>query len=164
MCCLLQLSRVLYCELLGLSIHFSELLGLWYNRQNCGVLFVNFYYFFVMMCNKHSDLRPSALAQLLGISKSTISNWKKRNTFPRDSTIAPIAEYFDCSIADLKNEYEAFVNCSDKKTVAINGDGLYDDLREFMNLLPTLTPAEVAVLLAAAKAQLAGRKAPGVEE
>ena len=58
---------------------------------------MNFYDLFINMCIQ-KNVKPSVAANEIGISKSNVSNWKRRNTFPTDSNLKKIADYFDVSV------------------------------------------------------------------
>lgn len=89
-------------------------------------LTVNFYYdVFVPLCARFNK-SPSKVAIEIGCSKSMVSNWKTRGTFPTDTTLMKIATYFGVSVEDL---------LADNKTPATtNGDGLTDMEREILTL------------------------------
>lgn len=64
-----------------------------------------FYENFIKLCAK-AGKTPSAAAKEIGISKSTVSNWKTRGTAPTDVTLTMIANYFGCDISELMAENE----------------------------------------------------------
>ena len=91
-----------------------------------------------------------------GLSVGTIGRWNEST--PSVDKVVKVSLFFDVSVDYL-------VGLTDeKKPTAGGGDGLSDVLREFINLLPSLTPQEVSVLLATAKAQVAARKAQDSQE
>ena len=64
---------------------------------------MSFYDNFVYRCNQFGKT-PTAVAQDLGLAKSSVSCWKKRGSKPTDVNIVKIANYFGCSVADLTGE------------------------------------------------------------
>ena len=56
-----------------------------------------FYDIFLQLCNSVNKA-PSAVVQELGMNKSAVTNWKTRQTPPRDSTLRKIADYFNVSV------------------------------------------------------------------
>ena len=81
-----------------------------------------FYENFIKLCAK-AGKTPSAAAKEIGISKSTVSNWKTRGTAPTDVTLTMIANYFGCDISELSGEGK-------KETVPM--DGLSEKETEFI--------------------------------
>ena len=68
-----------------------------------GNVFMSFYSNFVHKCNEQGKT-PTAVALELGIAKSSVSCWKKRNSTPTDVNLIKIANYFGCSVSDLTGE------------------------------------------------------------
>lgn len=66
---------------------------------------MNFYNKFNLLCSQIGK-RPSPVAEELGISKSTVSNWKTRGTMPTDSTLQKIAAYFGVDVDELREDEE----------------------------------------------------------
>ena len=87
---------------------------------------MNFYYdVFVPLCARFNK-SPSKVAIEIGCSKSMVSNWKTRGTFPTDTTLMKIATYFGVSVEDL---------LADNKTPATaSGDGLNEFARAINSL------------------------------
>lgn len=46
-------------------------------------------------------LSQEALASLLSVSDGTVDNWEKGNCYPTLSTVARLAQFFNCSIDEL---------------------------------------------------------------
>jgi len=61
---------------------------------------VTFYDRFVTLCANRGK-NPSPVAVEIGLTKSTVSNWKKRGTSPTDATAQRIADYFGISVEHL---------------------------------------------------------------
>jgi transcriptional regulator with XRE-family HTH domain len=61
-----------------------------------------FYDNFLELCNSVGE-KPSAVALKLGISKATVSNWKRRKNGATDATALKIANYFGITVDELKN-------------------------------------------------------------
>ena len=78
-----------------------------------------FYDVFLQLCNSVNK-SPSAVAQELGLNKSAVTNWKNRQTPPRDATLRKLADYFAVSVDYLLG--------NEKKSPEINsGDLLIAD-------------------------------------
>lgn len=68
---------------------------------------MNFYFDkFVPLCNSVGK-SPSKVALELQCSKSMVSNWKVRGTFPTPANLAKIANYFNISVEELQSEKPA---------------------------------------------------------
>ena len=102
-----------------------------------------FYDKYIKLCAA-AGKSPSAVAQEVGLYKSTVSNWKNRGTNPTDATAQKIADYFGVPVADLTAEEQT------KKPATVSGDELDETTREIMDILSDLTPEELAL----AKARL----------
>ena len=104
-----------------------------------------FYENFIKLCAK-AGKTPSAAAKEIGISKSTVSNWKTRGTAPTDVTLTMIANYFGCDISELMAENE-------EKPIQM--DGLTEEEARFLEKLrkasPEIQQAVMAVLRSAEK-------------
>ena len=75
-----------------------------------------FYENYVRMCNA-KNLSPSAVAELLGIKKSTVTRWKKGGD-ATDKTLSLVADYFDVDLDDIRNKKITY----DGKNVLIDGE------------------------------------------
>lgn len=104
---------------------------------------MNFYNKFIKYCTL-AGKAPSRAAMDIGLSKSTVSNWKTRGTFPTDATAQKIADYFGVPVSDLTAEEQT------KKPATVSGDELDETTRDIMDILSDLTPEELAL----AKARL----------
>ena len=102
-----------------------------------------FYENFIKLCAK-AGKTPSAAAKEIGISKSTVSNWKTRGTAPTDVTLTMIANYFGCDLSELMAENE-------EKPIQM--DGLTEEEVRFLEKLrkasPEIQQAVMAVLRSA---------------
>lgn len=56
---------------------------------------------FLDLCNERGK-KPSVVAAELGISKSAVSNWKRRKNGVTDATALKIANYFGITVEELK--------------------------------------------------------------
>ena len=101
-----------------------------------------FYDNYVRLCAV-AGKSPSAVAEAVGLYKSTVSNWKNRGTKPTDATAQKIADYFGVPVADLLEDK--------KETPTLSEE---DERRDIMELLDTLSPAELVDLMAKASAKL----------
>ena len=63
---------------------------------------MDFYNKYLIQCQK-KGVTPSAAAEDAGFSKMSASRWKK-GSIPTDATLLALADYFDCSIDDLRSD------------------------------------------------------------
>ena len=90
---------------------------------------MDFYHKYLIQCQK-KGVSPSAAAVSAGFKKPSVTRWKKGGN-PTDATLLALADYFDCSLDDLRSDIEI-----SRKEVAT-------ERREFLNLLiDKLTPQE----------------------
>ena len=82
------------------------------------------------------------LVRDLGFKYSTIRDWEKGLTVPRMDKVEMLANYFNCTTADLLEEKE-------KPTAA--DDGLSDDMRKLIERIKTLPEDKVRMLLQVAE-------------
>lgn len=109
---------------------------------------------FMRLCVRERK-SPTYVTAELGLSNAAASAWKN-GSIPRRSTLESIAKYFNVTVD--------YLLADEKKTATTSGDGLSSQQRELIALVRHAPPEEVAVLLAAAKAQLETRKVPGEPE
>ncbi len=64
---------------------------------------MNFHEKFVQLC-KMNGVKPADVAKATGISQSSISVWKSRNSTPTDTNLSKIAEYFGMTVEQLKSD------------------------------------------------------------
>lgn len=76
-----------------------------------------FYDKFVELCVEN-EVKPSAVANFLGISKSTVSCWKTRGTTPTDVTMKKICDYFGIDKSYFSNKPQK------EKAAPANGNGM----------------------------------------
>lgn len=83
------------------------------------------------------------------LTPNSVYRWDA--SFPSVDKVMKVADYFGVSVDYLTGA------SGEKMPAARTGDGLTDAQRELMSLIPAMTPGEVSVLLATAKAQAAAR-------
>ena len=83
---------------------------------------MNFYERYYLACKKENmNACSDKMAERLGISKSSISQWKRRNIIPNGETIAEIARVLNVSCDYLlgvnrtESKYETLINMLDEK-------------------------------------------------
>lgn len=86
-----------------------------------------FYDNFLELCNSVGE-KPSAVALKLGISKATVSNWKRRKNGATDATALKIANYFGITVDELKTGIKK--EPSIPKDEELNKNDAVWDLRE----------------------------------
>lgn len=62
-----------------------------------------FYNNYIRFCAKVGK-SPSAVAEEIGLYKSTVTNWKNRGTKPTDATLQRVADYFGVTVEELLEE------------------------------------------------------------
>lgn len=64
-----------------------------------------FYDVFERLCHE-KGVKPSRAADEIGISRATVTNWKKNGYSPRENVMRKVADYFDISVDSLLNTPE----------------------------------------------------------
>ena len=64
-----------------------------------------FYENFIKLCVKVKK-SPSAVAEEIGINRSSVSTWKNRGSVPNDVTAQKLADYFGITVSELMAENE----------------------------------------------------------
>lgn len=90
---------------------------------------------FVRLCASVGK-SPSAVAQELGINKSTVSNWKRRKNGPSDVTLEKMVQYFNVPVSELTGEGQ-------KNSPPPGGDGLRPLQREAWDLVLRLSDEQL---------------------
>lgn len=88
-----------------------------------------FYDNFIQLCNSVNK-SPSAVVQELGMNKSAVTNWKNRQTPPRDATLRKIADYFDVTVDYLLNGESVEIKKSPDSELSED-----DELNEYLETL-----------------------------
>jgi transcriptional regulator with XRE-family HTH domain len=83
------------------------------------------------------------IAKITKASNSAVSAWLRGEMTPRMDKVAILARVFGCTLADLMEAHPG---------------ELTPEQRDLLSLVPTLTPAEAAVLATTAKALKAARQ------
>lgn len=98
---------------------------------------MNFYYDkFVPLCNSVGK-SPSKVALELQCSKSMVSNWKVRGTFPTPANLAKIANYFNISVEELQSE----------KPAPTNEDGLSETQTRAIEMVKSMSDEKLEAFL-----------------
>lgn len=98
---------------------------------------------------KAAGITIAELERELGFGNAAIARWENNKTAPPIDRLQAIADRFGVTVAELAGEQPA------------NNDGLTAEQTELIRLVRSASPAEIAVLLAAAKAQVKARQAQG---
>lgn len=61
-----------------------------------------FYDIFERLC-REKGVKPGRAADEIGISRATVTNWKKNGYSPRETVMRKVADYFDVSVDSLLN-------------------------------------------------------------
>ena len=88
---------------------------------------MKFYDLFIDMCSK-KNVKPSVVALECGISKSNISNWKRRGTYPTDTNLKKLADYFGVSTDYLLSKEKTATQMDDSLSAEFTA--LYSRLDE----------------------------------
>ena len=103
-----------------------------------------FYENFIRLCTK-TGKSPTAIAEEIGLNRSTVTGWKKRGSLPSDATAQKLADYFGVTVAELMAE--------EKEPAPM--DGLTEEEARFLEKLrkasPEIQQAVMAVLRSAEK-------------
>lgn len=107
-----------------------------------------FYDIFEKLCSQ-KGVSPSKAAGEIGISRATVTNWKKNGYSPRRNVLEKISSYFDVSIDALlgqETQKEKPANVDglterDKKDIAKNLERLMADLENSGDLMFDGDPA-----------------------
>lgn len=94
-----------------------------------------FYEQFIKLC-KERDVKPTVVAESIGLNKSTATGWK-RGTTPTDVTIKKLADYFGVSVDELDPKKEQ------KKTTVESDDGLSDTKKTAIYLIENMPEEEL---------------------
>ena len=90
-----------------------------------------FYDIFERLCSE-KGVKPGRAADEIGISRATVTNWKKNGYSPRETVMRKVADYFDVSVDSLLNTPETqkapTLNKKDERDIARR-------LEETLNLL-----------------------------
>lgn len=90
-----------------------------------------FYDIFERLC-REKGVKPGRAADEIGISRATVTNWKKNGYSPRETVMRKVADYFDVSVDSLLNTPETqkapTLNKKDERDIARR-------LEETLNLL-----------------------------
>ena len=97
---------------------------------------------FVEQCNK-ANLSPSAAAEAMGFQRSVVTRWSK-GADPRAATLQKIADFFGCSVDELKKE----------KPTIVSDDGLSESQRLLISQLRSMSLEEFEKKEAAIRAIL----------
>ena len=89
---------------------------------------MGFYRNFLYLCHA-ANKSPSVVADEIGISRSQVSRWKNGQS-AQDSTLVRIAEYFNVSIEELKNDIP---HLDEKNKPVSDGDELSDALEMLLH-------------------------------
>ena len=90
-----------------------------------------FYDIFERLC-REKGVKPGRAADEIGISRATVTNWKKNGYSPRETVMRKVADYIDVSVDSLLNTPETqkapTLNKKDERDIARR-------LEETLNLL-----------------------------
>lgn len=62
---------------------------------------------FSRLC-KERGTSPTAVGQMVGVQKNTVSYWKKNGTLPKQEQLEEMAKILNCSVADFFSEPSGF--------------------------------------------------------
>lgn len=101
---------------------------------------MHFYKKFVTFCNQ-AEKSPSRVAMEIGLSKSTVNNWKNGG-MPSDSTLQKIADYFGIPVEQLEDHTDGKNPLAD--LINSEGDPVKDEMYHIMS---TATEEELRDML-----------------
>ena len=106
---------------------------------------------FIRLCNSVGKT-PSSVAIEAGLSKTTITRWKKGSK-PRDTTLSRVADYFDTNIENSLNEPQSYT-VQDCETHKMDAKQKYQRLSENGQ---TIVDSVIERLLSEGDKQLVGQ-------
>ena len=78
------------------------------------------------------DLTIPKMCELLNVSPSTVSMWKRKKAFPRIEVLEKLADYFGISVAELLTDYEQ----DNSNTISLNkNEFTEDELKAILNYI-----------------------------
>lgn len=86
-----------------------------------------FYERYLMLCQK-KGISPSKVAEINGINKSNVSNWKNNGYTPRGETLQQLADYFGVSVDFLLGKEEEKDNNISKDTCKLRSISRLEEL------------------------------------
>lgn len=104
-----------------------------------------FYDNFLELCNSVGE-KPSAVALKLGISKATVSNWKRRKNGATDATALKIANYFGITVDELKTGIKKEPSIPTDEELGKN-DAISNFRDNVLYRFPDATPQDVSALM-----------------
>ena len=104
-----------------------------------------FYDNFLELCNSVGE-KPSAVALKLGISKATVSNWKRRKNGATDATALKIANYFGITVDELKTGIKKEPTIPTDEELGKN-DAISNFRDNVLYHFPDATPQDVSALM-----------------
>lgn len=104
-----------------------------------------FYDNFLELCNSVGE-KPSAVALKLGISKATVSNWKRRKNGATDATALKIANYFGITVDELKTGIKKEPSIPTDEELDKN-DAMWEKREEISRMLPDLTSQQLSDII-----------------
>ena len=102
-----------------------------------------------------AGIRKAEMYKATGTSSSAFSQWRSGLTKPSPTSISALADFFGVS--------KQFLMFGEKGKPASKGE-LSPQQRELMDLIQTLRPSDIAVLLAAARELAAAQQYPVAQE
>lgn len=114
-----------------------------------------FYDVFERLCHE-KGVKPSRAADEIGISRATVTNWKKNGYSPRENVMRKVADYFDISVDSLLNTPETqkapTLNKKDERDIAKTLEQLRETLENEEGLMfygdPMSNEAKESILAA----------------
>lgn len=105
-----------------------------------------FYTNFLRLCNSiHKS--PSAVAEEIGIKKSTVTRWKQGNS-QTPANIQKVADYFGVTVAELTGEEQK------EKPATPEGSELTERQQKAFDMILNMSDAQLDAFIAAAEAFL----------
>lgn len=114
-----------------------------------------FYDIFERLC-REKGVKPGRAADEIGISRATVTNWKKNGYSPRETVMRKVADYFDVSVDSLLNTPETqkapTLNKKDERDIAKTLEQLRETLENEEGLMfygdPMSNEAKESILAA----------------
>lgn len=113
---------------------------------------------------KAKGLKQKELADIVGVTESSISQYESGKKNPSFEIALKLAEALDCELADLVSKRENIILEENKKTATNNGDGTNSAIDKLIEIIPNLTPQQAEFLLPQVLGLISSQQDQGVAE
>lgn len=127
---------------------------------------------FLNYAMKTSNLSNYKLAKMIGVSQTSVANWREGGMEPRKKPKAAVLNLFGVTESDIAGDKLPTISYSDmgntgekkKEKPHADGEGLRKEIQELIRLYDNASPAIQAAALAVLKSAGEGQTIPDVKE